>query len=101
MDKPLSKKIGVPRFDGRGKMQARPGTVKWYRQNIPQRFESVRQNIESAGYDYAASEVIAARVLKWSESAQPHINESLLKEEKRLDDREASKQADLERKLGV
>lgn len=84
MDIPSSKKIGAPRFSGQGRIQAKPGTVKWYKQNIPERFNNIASNVESAGYDKQSAEVIAARILKWNESPQPHINESIFKEQYKL-----------------
>lgn len=89
MDKPMSKKIGAPRFDGRGKNQPKPGSVKWYRQHTPDRLNNTKITIrETGGLDEESAEIVAARILRWNEGPQPHINDSLIKEEIRLFERQ-------------
>lgn len=87
MDRPTSKKIGVPRFDGKGKLQPRPGSVKWYKQHMPERFNNTKITIrDTGGFTEEESERIAASVLRWNEGPQPHINDSIMKASDRLND---------------
>lgn len=62
-----SKKIGVPRFSGKGlaKFDPRPGTVQWYKANMPERFNNTKINIRSGlGCSDQEAERIAAQVLR-------------------------------------
>jgi len=89
LENPRSKLSGVARFDGRGRNQAKPGTVKWYQQNMPERFNNTKIAIRNTSdCDEATAATIAARVLRWNEGPQQHINDSLMKEEQRLFNKE-------------
>lgn len=67
----MNKKLGAPRFAGYGrtnrKWDPQPGSVEWYKANMPERFNNTMINIRNAGYDQQFSEQAAARVLAWSE----------------------------------
>lgn len=65
-----SKKIGGPRFSGRGtnKWDPKPGSVEFYRANLPLEFSKVTGRIASGlGISYQEAEKKAALVMSWSE----------------------------------
>lgn len=79
LDKPRNKKLNSPRFSGQGRNEARPGTLRWYRQYMPQKLAEVAMTVaETGGFDPEASEVIAGRILHWQESKQAAINDEIM-----------------------
>ena len=82
MDKPTSKRVGVSRFSGSGRNQVKPGTVKWYKDNVAERFNNTKIALRNTGgFSDHDAEKIAARVLRWNEGRQPVINDELLRKE--------------------
>lgn len=69
------KKVGVGRFTGKGlnKFDPKPGTVAWYKANLPDRFNNTMINIRSALFQaptkeqQAIADRMAAQVLAWNE----------------------------------
>lgn len=71
MFQPNSKLVGGQRFNGSGqkKFDPKPGTVAFYKANMPDRLNNTKIQIrQGTGFSDSDCEVIAARVLRWNES---------------------------------
>lgn len=89
MFKPTSKKVGGPRYNGSPRNGPKPRSVEWYKQNLPERFNNTKIAVRNtSGFTEEDCEIVAARVLAWNESPQPHINDYLLKENEKLFNKE-------------
>lgn len=87
MDAPSNKRTGVARFSGAGATSAKPGTARWYKQHMPERFNNTKITVrDSGGFVDRDSELIAARVLKWNEMQhEHHVNPAMVKLRNRIE----------------
>jgi hypothetical protein len=74
MDKSRSKMVGGPRS-----LRGKPGTVAFYKENIPERFNNTMITVRNTGgFDVHDAEIIAARVLRWNEGVGPERNAMMI-----------------------
>lgn len=85
MDAPRSKRMGVARFSGEGATSAKPGTARWYKQHMPDKFMAVKETVKTSGnFADRDSEIIASRVLRWGEMQHDHHENASLPRFKQL-----------------